>query len=544
MKRSARSSPEKRRPDLAGNVSRLLQMISWPEIALALALSALTPLYRIAYFRDYSIIWEGAYRISLGQVPYRDFGIPVGVGAFLLPALAMKLFGASFGTLVFVQAFLNFTTLLVFGLFLRFFVSSLFCRLLSILVLGLAYTSCMVLPWYNTSGFLFELLSFFFLIGHLLQDPPRRYIRLAGAAFFATLALMTKQDYGGIALLSSFSLLLFDAIRARRFRELLIWSGMVIGSAAVFILPFAGHDFFYWFNYGQSPHHRAPGRPSLLDWWLNHSFWQNLYIFLIAGSLVYARRLNRKLFSQPDFLFLALTCIVVGQSILISVTSGLAFTTGYFHGFAYAWLLYVLVSHRKSSVATQALITCAVLLCWYPAFSQISSFLQRPRLIISNWAPSLSETEHPEERALASDTRLIRSSRDLEAFGDLYLPEDTVMGIARLKQIITSSHASNLRVLNMTELTPLAKEMGFSPEVPSPLWFDARYVLFPREVASLCDRISARAFDIILFQDTHWPMPNEIRQCLASSYRLFEQFPGLWRQAPIYVFGRPKPPSG
>jgi hypothetical protein len=29
-------------------------------------------------FRDYSILWEAAFRVSVGQIPYTDFGSPVG----------------------------------------------------------------------------------------------------------------------------------------------------------------------------------------------------------------------------------------------------------------------------------------------------------------------------------------------------------------------------------------------------------------------------------------------------------------------------------
>ena len=39
------------------------------------------------YFRDYSIIFDGAYRISQGYAPYKDFGLPLGPISFYLPTL-------------------------------------------------------------------------------------------------------------------------------------------------------------------------------------------------------------------------------------------------------------------------------------------------------------------------------------------------------------------------------------------------------------------------------------------------------------------------
>ena len=50
---------------------------------------------RFLLFRDYSILWEGAYRVSLGQMPFSDFGTPVGPASFLIPALFFKLLSPS-----------------------------------------------------------------------------------------------------------------------------------------------------------------------------------------------------------------------------------------------------------------------------------------------------------------------------------------------------------------------------------------------------------------------------------------------------------------
>ena len=53
---------------------------------------------RFIFFRDYSIIWDGAYRLSKGLLPYSDFGIPLGPVGFYLPALFFKLFEAPSST--------------------------------------------------------------------------------------------------------------------------------------------------------------------------------------------------------------------------------------------------------------------------------------------------------------------------------------------------------------------------------------------------------------------------------------------------------------
>ena len=45
---------------------------------------------------DQSIEFDGAYRILSGQVPYKDFLIPVGPAVFCLQAMFFKLFGVNF----------------------------------------------------------------------------------------------------------------------------------------------------------------------------------------------------------------------------------------------------------------------------------------------------------------------------------------------------------------------------------------------------------------------------------------------------------------
>ena len=66
------------------------------------------------FFRDYSIIYEGAYRISLGQIPFNDFGLPVGPVSLLLPAVMFKIFEPSWDILIISQIILNLLFVLIF----------------------------------------------------------------------------------------------------------------------------------------------------------------------------------------------------------------------------------------------------------------------------------------------------------------------------------------------------------------------------------------------------------------------------------------------
>ena len=88
-------------PTLSSRKALILE--SLVIIGLALVPLFVTFPYRVNIF----LSWEGAYRISEGQMPYRDFGMPLGYGYWIVPALFMKIFGPQLITLVKAQVLLN-----------------------------------------------------------------------------------------------------------------------------------------------------------------------------------------------------------------------------------------------------------------------------------------------------------------------------------------------------------------------------------------------------------------------------------------------------
>src|SRR5580698_972447 len=75
---------------------------------LIIVLLACIPLFiHFPYRVNIFLSWEGAYRISKGQLPFRDFGIPLGGMYWVIPALFFKLLGPKLITLVKAQVFIN-----------------------------------------------------------------------------------------------------------------------------------------------------------------------------------------------------------------------------------------------------------------------------------------------------------------------------------------------------------------------------------------------------------------------------------------------------
>src|ERR1700756_5023412 len=66
--------------------------------------------YRVNIF----LSWEGAYRLYLGETPYKDFGLPMGFMFWVVPAIFFKIFGPYLITLVKAQVLLNFICCLSF----------------------------------------------------------------------------------------------------------------------------------------------------------------------------------------------------------------------------------------------------------------------------------------------------------------------------------------------------------------------------------------------------------------------------------------------
>src|SRR5687768_13005682 len=85
----------------------LKRLLSVGEILLIVILALVPVFASFPYRLNIFLSWEGAYRMYLGQTPYKDFGAPVGYMYWVIPALFFKIFGPSMITLVKAQAFIN-----------------------------------------------------------------------------------------------------------------------------------------------------------------------------------------------------------------------------------------------------------------------------------------------------------------------------------------------------------------------------------------------------------------------------------------------------
>src|SRR5690349_11457840 len=81
--------------------------LNYFDIILILIFSAVPLFLHFPYRINIFLSWEGAYRLYLGEVPYKDFGLPMGFGYWIVPAIFFKIFGPYLFTLIKAQFFLN-----------------------------------------------------------------------------------------------------------------------------------------------------------------------------------------------------------------------------------------------------------------------------------------------------------------------------------------------------------------------------------------------------------------------------------------------------
>ncbi len=307
------------------------------EWFLVLVLPLVPLLFTLPYRINLFLAWEGAYRISQGEIPYKDFGSPVGYVFWLLPALFFKIFGPYVATLLKVQAFTNILSNLLLVRILKQFGIKLHGRIIVLTVFILSYVLFNFWPWYNHLVFVVELASIYFLLRYLLQN--KKVLNVVFSAILVVLAFLTKQDTGGLTLVLTGSLLIYDSLLKRNIKSIIFYCAGLIIAIVVFILPFTFYDFGYWFNYGQYPHFSRLTIADLLDEFLGASKWLKFYLLITAGLILY--QFNSKeafLKHKESFTSHFIVLFILFQASVIQITSYTPLDGNiYFHTFLWPY---------------------------------------------------------------------------------------------------------------------------------------------------------------------------------------------------------------
>lgn len=524
-----------------GLFDKLLQK-GWAEWAMIILL-AMVPLFTHFPFRvNIFLSWEGAYRLYEGQVPYRDFGIPMGYMYWVVPAVFFKIFGPAMITLVKAQVFINIISGFAFRSILKSLGLDRGIRFIALFVYCVSYSFFNFWPWYNHTVIVYEFVTLAFLFRYLGTPGTgwRSWLNLIGAALFTGITFMTKQDVGGMTLLLGLFFLAYGWWLDRRFKPVLVYLIATAFFLFLFIFPFLSYSFGYWFNHGQPPHTARFSMGDIIGDFFNHSQWIKFYLLLILLFLLGKRtKWLAFLKDRKNGLFFFLVIAILGEAVVIQVTSYTPPDNNiFFHSFAIAYLLFLaaeVFDIRFSQLRYFFPALLGVALWWSGVFwkyldrftarsagkEETTQAVSGENLVNRNTFMIIKDSSIPEAQWVFSD---------IPVFKGIYMPAPTVEGIKRIQSMpVWKEKGSEVNVLNMTELTPLAEAIPFKLErSPNyPLWYHLGVSMFNREAEMFEKRIGQKEYDVVFFEyikGLNNFYPFRVRDSLQAHYHKIDSF--------------------
>lgn len=466
--------------------------------------------YRINIF----LSWEGAYRMYLGQMPFRDFSMPLGYGYWVIPALFFKIFGPYFFSLIKAQVFINVISVLAFRSILKVLEVRPVIILLSVLVYCFSYISFNFWPWYNNVVFIFELVAIYFILLAILKTTGwRMWASLVLGAFFIFFSVFTKQDVGGLGLMIIYGMLTYNAWIDKSMKKWLSFTALVLFFAILFIAPLVKYDFGYWFNYGQPPHESRLVLMDFLNEILGWAYWEKFFLLFMALFVMDKASAGVMFFkNKREVLFAFISITIILQALIIPVTSPVPEKNEvFFYAFGFAYLF----SNLRLGIDLSRwyyLGTCLVfVVLWWTGI-----YWRNIQRVISK-VPNVVEKN---EKAAKHKYRLAKEYKTMEK---LFLAESTLDGIRKIKNL-DIVRKKNLKVLNMSELTSLAYEIPFTPPINQPMWYHQTVSIFQKEVDDFCVKIRNKEYDLVIFETVSPKevinfFPMDVKQCLMENYK-------------------------
>jgi hypothetical protein len=515
-------------------------LFSYLELIIIIALACVPLFLTFPYRVNIFLSWEGAYRLSQGHVPFKDFGMPMGYVYWVVPSFFFKLFGPQLITLVKAQVFINIISGLAFRSILNSLQVNNGVRLLSVLLYCLSFSFFNFWPWYNHSVVVYEFVAIAFLLKHIFSDD--KYVSWAWlflSAVFCVLSFFTKQDAGGLCIGMCLVLLAASIVYTKKFLPLALFAGFLLLAGGLFIFPYLEHNLSYWFNYGQAPSTARLSVMELIGDFFAESQWIKFYLFLtVLLSFAKFKKLGKAGIGLSDLLFLLLTLGILAEAAILQVTSYTPPDNNiFFHAFAFAFLFSQLSALLQLDFLgwKPLLIGTFGLLLWWSGtyWKYIERIAQRS--IAKKTSPVKGEENivnrstykiNPEPKDIPMSKWVFSG---MKSFEKIYMPKPTVEGIQRLKKLNLVQPNTNQKVLNMTELTPLAVELGFELEKGStqPLWYHLGVAMFNKQAQMFENRIAGKHYDLVLFE--HIPTlnnfyPFRVRDSLQLHYHKVDSF--------------------
>jgi hypothetical protein len=503
-----------------------------------IVLIALVPLFMSFPYRvNIFLSWEGAYRLSQGQIPFRDFGLPMGYMYWVIPAFFFKVFGPQMITLIKAQVFINILSGLAFRSILKSISLQPGLRLLCVFLYCISFSFFNFWPWYNHTVIVYEMIGLSFLMKYLFSQN-KKWIHLSLSALFIFFSFFTKQDGGALAFIICFMLLAYYCIYEKKWSALLIFLLSTAVVAFAMITPLTRFSFDYWFNYGQPPHTSRLSIFEIVDEFLYSSQWIKFYLLLIV-LIVIVRYRSIKLFlsDKRNFIFLLLTLGILAEAAILQVTSYTPPDNNiFFHSFAFAFIFSALSQYFNLNLyqLKPLLVIGFLLTVWWSGI--VWKYIQGPihALLENNGQPTNENVVNRHTYILNAYSGGVPMDEwafsELSSFKNIRMPKSTIQGIDRLLNSSIVKNNKNLHVLNMTELTPLTIEMPYQLETGAeiPLWYHLGVSMFNKQAEEYEQKIIKRRYDLVLFEyipSLNNFYPFRVRDTLLRHYNKIDSFP-------------------
>lgn len=512
------------------------------EVLIIVVLAMVPLLMSFPYKVGIYLTWEGAYRISEGQIPFRDFGLPMGGFYWIIPALFVKLFGPGLLSLIKAQVFINILSGLAFRSILKSLSVVPAIRISGVLVFCLSFSFRNYWPWYNHTVIVFGFIALAFLLRGIFAPGVRNArINLILAGIFTYISFFTKQDGGGLIFLICLFLIVYNSWFEKKWSFIVFYLAPLVLLTSLTVLYFSQWNFHYWFNYGQLPHNARVDKNDIIDIFMADSGWLRFYTFIILIQIFWQFKDWKSFVSDKRYItFLLLTLGILCMAAIYQVTSYTPEDCNiFFHAFAYIFIVSNMVSVFRMDTRSfkfASLLVAGALLWW----SQIY-WLHMKRLFITSTNVNRHITSPTGENVVnmhnaimyRKDTNRVEMGEwvytDLPTLKKVKLPPPTADGIKRIMQLDLVKNNPDLKVLNMSELTTLAKEIPYQLErgADFPLWYHLGVGMFNRDAEMLEKKIKENYYDLVLFEDLpelNNFYPYRVQKVLQEQYQLVDSF--------------------
>ena len=267
------------------SLSRWIDWLITLCVAVASAAIVIWQNSHLAVLWDLSYILENSYRMSLGQIPYRDFPFPYAPLTFLTQAALIKLTGRVFFHHVIYCAVVNgLSVFLTWRILLRILYATTHKRLVAIvLTTPLAVLSVYGIfphPFYDCDC-TFVVLVCLFLLSRFQDRAAGSLLESFFAGVLLIIPFFTKQNTGGAFLIAAVGclvlLFLIDIYSRRNItRYILLFAGLIMSVCVAILLihHFAGlHNYYRW-TFSFAAQRRMPAFGDMIGmytgtvWWL------------------------------------------------------------------------------------------------------------------------------------------------------------------------------------------------------------------------------------------------------------------------------------